>query len=65
MKALELRVRKGQATPDVLESEQTALAAMTEQLTSMTSEFRTLYRGCVLKATQPLGSDLNAAAVMK
>ena len=45
MKALENRVRRGEAAPEVLASEQSALAAMTEQLTDMTSEFRTLYRG--------------------
>lgn len=45
VKALEARVQRGEARPEVLASEQSALAAMTEQLTGMTSEFRTLYRG--------------------
>lgn len=45
VKALENRVRRGEAAPEVLASEQSALAAMTEQLTDMTAEFRTLYRG--------------------
>ena len=46
VKALEVRVRKGQASAATLASEQSALAGMTEQLTGMTSEFRSLYRGC-------------------
>lgn len=57
VKALEARVRRGEAAPEVLASEQSALAAMTEQLTGMTTEFRTLYRGCVDSlATQTLTS---------
>lgn len=54
VKVLEARVRTGEASLDVLASEQSALAAMTEQLTTMTSEFRTLYRGCVSPKTDPI-----------
>ena len=50
VKALEARVAAGQADPTELATEQSTLAAMTQQLTNMTVEFRTLYRGCACLA---------------
>jgi hypothetical protein len=47
VKTLEARVRAGEANPTELREESGVLSSMTDQLTGMTSEFRTLYRGWV------------------
>jgi len=57
-------VRTGEASLDVLASEQSALAAMTEQLTTMTSEFRTLYRGCGSPKPVCSGSRSNHGGIL-
>jgi len=45
VKTLEARVRAGEATEEDLREESGVLASMTDQLNTMTDEFRTLYRG--------------------